>query len=109
MINNCKDIKDYLKLCNVDTIDKLSDSQVMAWAKSGKMGLNTKSSIDYVENGEYGRKPDYNKAIRILRQALRENMEFICAFVFNESCDGPIITDGNEFEYFEMYLDDKEY
>ena len=106
-INECKDIKDYLILCNVNNIDKLSDSQLIAWAKSGKMGLKTLFSIENVINGAFNEKPDYNKAISMLKQAILENKEFICAYILNESCEASTESDGDKFEYFKMFLRDR--
>ena len=97
-----------MKMCNVDTIDKLSEDQLMDWAKSGKMGLITQLSVDIVENGLFGEKPDKNKAIALLRQAIRENKEFVCVFIENESCEEPTESDESNIEYFEMSLQDKD-
>lgn len=98
-IENCKSIEDYLILCRVRSIDDLTKDQVLAWAKSGKMGLGTKISVDIVEHGLFGEMPDMDKAIQLLKQAMKEQKEFFCAYVENESCEGPGETD---YETFEM-------
>lgn len=98
-IEDCNSIIDYLRMCSVQSVDDLTDDQVMAWAKSGKMGLNTKNSVGIVEYGLFGEFPDRKKAITLLRQAIKEQKEFFCAYVENESCDGP---DEADYETFEM-------
>jgi len=98
IIENCIDIKDYLKYYNVSSVDDLTEKQVLAWAKAGKMGLTTELSVDIVENGLFGQMPDRIKAIAILRQAIKEHKEFQCVFIDNESSDGPNDCDS----YFEM-------
>lgn len=106
-IENCNNLEDYLRMCHVDTIDKLSDDQLMDWARSGKMGLKTKISVDIVENGLFGEIPDKKKAIMMLKQALHENKEFVCVYIENESCEGLHGADDSNIEYFDMSLRDK--
>lgn len=103
-IENCKSIEEYLILCNVRSIDELSNEQVLAWAKARKMGLMTRVSVKIVEKGLYGRKPDMEKAVKLLKQAIKEQKEFVCAYIENESCAGPQKTDGNKREYFAMSI-----
>lgn len=98
-IENCKSIDDYLILCHVKSIDDLTKDQLLAWARSGKMGQMTRFSVSIVENGMFGMIPDMDKAIKNLKQALLEKKEFYCSYVEDESCDGPNKT---EHEYFEM-------
>lgn len=100
---DCKDIKDYMAFCNVKSIDELSDEQVLMWAKSGKMGLKTKVSAGIVELGMLGKKPNREKAIQLLKQAITENKTFTCSYIIRESCDGSInVKDDNE--YFKMIV-----
>lgn len=98
IIEECVDIKDYLRHYNVSSVDDLTEKQVLAWAKAGRMGLTTELSVDIVENGLYGQMPDRIKAIALLRQAIKENKEFQCVFIDNESSDGPDDCDS----YFEI-------
>lgn len=102
-IEDCKDIKDYMALCNVRSIDELSDEQVLMWAKAGKMGLKTKVSVGIVEIGMLGKKPNLEKAIQLLKQAIAENKTFTCSYIIRESCDGPINVKGDK-EYFKMIV-----
>lgn len=96
-IEECKDLKDYISICNVSVIDDLTDEQVLAWAKSGKMGLKTKVSAKIVEYGMLGKMPNREKAIHLLKQAMAENKVFTCSYITRESCDGPIKkTDNND-------------
>ena len=99
---DCKNITDYLNICNVNSVDDLTNDQVLAWAKSKNMGILTRVSVRIVEKGMYGRKPDMEKAILLLKQAIKENKDFTCAYIENESCKGPNKTDGNKREYFAM-------
>lgn len=96
-IENCKRISDYLSLCNVKSIDDLTNDQVLAWAKSGKMGITTQVSADIVENGFFDEMPNMEKAILLLKQAMKEGKEFICAYIESESCEGPIESDEESF------------
>ena len=103
-IENCKSIEEYLIFCNVRSIDELSNDQVLVWAKSGKMGLMTRVSVKIVEKGLYGRKPDMEKAVILLKQAIKEQKEFVCAYIENESCTGSDKTKENKREYFAMSI-----
>lgn len=82
-------IEEYLRVCGVKSVDDLSKEQVFAWAKRGKMGLRTKISVDIVENGLFGEKPDTNKALLLLKQAIKENKQFSCSYIELESCEDP--------------------
>ena len=44
-IQDCKDIADYLKMCGVKSVDKLTKEQVFAWAYAGKMGVETEIAV----------------------------------------------------------------
>ena len=103
-IEDCKSITDYLNKCNVSSIDDLTNEQVLTWEKKKKMGVLTRVSVRIVEKGMYGRKPDMEKAIMLLKQAIKENKEFTCAYIENESCKGPDKNDGNKREYFSMSI-----
>lgn len=98
IFEKCIDIKDYLRHYNVSSVDDLTEKQVLAWAKAGKMGLTTELSADMIENGLFGQMPDRINAIALLRQAIKEHKEFQCVFIDNESSDGPDDHDS----YFEM-------
>ena len=87
-IENCKNIAEYLILCNVQSVDDLTKDQILAWAKS-------------VENGLFGEMPDMDMAIRLLKQAILENKEFYCSYLEEESCIEP---DDTEHEFFEMSI-----
>ena len=100
IIEKCIDIKDYLRHYHVSSVDDLTEKQVLAWAKAGRMGLTTELSVDIVENGLYGQMPDRIKAIALLRQAIKEHKEFQCIFIDNESSDGPADCDS----HFEMSI-----
>ena len=99
---NTNDIKEYLRQCKAKTVDDLSDEQVLAWARSGNMGLNTKVSAEIVEHGVFGECPDRAKAISLLKNAIKKNKEFFCSYVEDESADGPNISKAHGS--FEMYL-----
>lgn len=102
-IDNCKTIKDYLTVCKVASVDNLTDEQVLDWAKTGKMGLKTKISANIVEFGMFGKKPNRVRAIQMLKQAIVENKVFSCTYILRESCDGPIIVEGDS-EAFSMKI-----
>lgn len=99
-IEECKNITDYLRICNVQSIDDLTDEQVIEWAEAGKMGLQTELSVDTVMFGMFGVKPNKQEAIRLLKQAIKEKKTFYCSYVENESCDGPI----EKNNYFDMAI-----
>ena len=103
-IENCKSIEEYLILCNVKSINDLTKEQVLAWAKSGKMGLVTQFSIDIVENGMFGVMPNMDKAIKLLKQAMLEKKDFYCSYVESESCNGPLEEDDAICDSFEMFI-----
>ena len=103
IIDNFMDITEYLKQCKVGTVDDLSAEQVLAWAKAGKMGLTTELSVDIVENGLYGVKPDYNLAIKMIKQAIKENKAFYCSYIEQESCEGPVEDESSDDD-FDMYI-----
>ena len=100
-IENFKNISKYIILCNVQSVDDLTKDQILAWAKSGKMGIATQVSADIVENGLFGEMPDMDMAIRLLKQAILENKEFYCSYLEEESCIEP---DDTEHEFFEMSI-----
>lgn len=102
-IEECKNINDYLIFCQVQSIEELTDEQVLIWAKSGMMGIRTVVSTDLVEDGMHGRKPDKKKAVQILKQAMGENKEFICSYILRESYGDPIKDNDND-EFFWMGL-----
>ena len=103
-IENCKSIEEYLILCNVKSINDLTKDQVLAWARSGKMGLTTQISVDIVEHGLFGEMPNMDKAIKLLKQAMLEKKEFYCSYVENESCEGPLEKEEAILDSFEMYI-----
>jgi len=103
-IENCKNIADYLRLCGVHSVDELTSEQILAWARSGKMGIKTKISVDIVEHGIYGQMPDKEKAIKLLRQAIKEQKSFICVYIENESCDGSHMKNETSDGYFVMKI-----
>ena len=103
-IEDCKSIVDYLRMCNAQTVDDLTDDQLLAWAKSGKMGLNTKNSVSIVEYGMFGELPNKKRAIMLLRQAIKEQKEFFCSYVEDESCEKPDETQEGGHEYFVMRI-----
>jgi len=87
-LSECNTIDDFLQICGVKSVDELSDSQVLDWASSGKMGLETEISVGIVVHGMNGRKPDITKAMKLLKRAIKENKTFTCAYVMHESCNG---------------------
>lgn len=101
-IEDCKNIAEYLKMCDAKSVDKLTQEQVIAWAKAGKMGAMTEISVDIVVHGMNGRKPDITKAVKLLKQAIKENKTFTCAYTMNESSEQIEETDDNAREYFGM-------
>lgn len=100
-IEDCKDVKDYMSYCNVTSVEDLTDEQVLSWARIGRMGLKTKISVKIVEFGIFGKIPNREKAIKLLKQAMEENKVFSCSYIVQESCDGPNNTKDN-YEYFSM-------
>lgn len=103
-IEDCENLEEYLALCHAKSVDDLKRAQVLAWARSGKMGLDTQLSVDIVEHGLFEKKPDKKKAVQLLKQAMVEKKEFYCMYVENESCNGPMEEGENEHEYFKMYI-----
>ena len=101
-IQDCKNITDYLKMCGVKSVDKLTNEQVFAWAYAGKMGVETEIAVGIVEHGMNGRMPDVTKAVKLLKQAIKENKKFTCAYIMPESCEPIEETDDNAREYFGM-------
>ena len=87
-LSECNTIDDFLQICGVKSVDELSDSQVLDWASSGKMGLETENSVGVVVHGMCGRKPPFRKAINMIRKAIKQNKTFTCAYVMHESCNG---------------------
>lgn len=101
-IQDCKDIADYMKMCGVKSVDKLTKEQVFAWANAGMMGVETEIAVGIVEHGMNGRMPDVTKAVKMLKQAIKENKTFTCAYIMPESCESIEETDDNAREYFGM-------
>lgn len=104
MMEKCLDITGYLEACGVSSVDELSDEQILVWARSGKMGMKTKLSVDIVEYGLFGEKPDTEKAMNLLRQAIKEQKEFTCAYIEYESSEGPLGEDEINRESFMMSI-----
>lgn len=78
-------LQEYLKKCNAKDVDALTDKQVADYIRDNVSCV----SIDLVENGVYGKKPDRAKAYKLMRQSLKENKIFMCAYDDGESCCGP--------------------
>ena len=87
-VDDFDNIKEYLRFFNIKTIDDMTDEQVLDWARAGKMGVKTQVAVGIVEHGECGRMPDKKKAVKLLKQAIKENKEFVCTYIMHESCNG---------------------
>ena len=94
-IHECDNIEDYLQMCCVDDIDSLTKEQLFAWVRAGKTDMDTENSLWTVENGELGHFPDENKAVSLIKQAIKEGKSFYCTFITNESY-GAIQKNNNE-------------
>lgn len=104
-IEDCKNIAEYLEICGVKSVDKLTNEQVIAWAMAGKMDVMTEISVGIVVHGMNGRKPDVTKAVKLLKQAIKENKTFTCSYTMNESNEKIEETDDNAREYFGMSVE----
>ena len=103
-IHECNNIEDYLQMCCVDDIDSLTKEQLFAWVRAGKTDVDTENSLWTVENGELGHFPDENKAVSLVKQAIKEGKSFYCSYVTNESYGLIENTDKGERERFMMMV-----
>jgi len=104
-IKKCNTINDYLNLLGKRRIDDMTFEEIADWIHAEKMSVITKVSFSMVEDGFLDHYPDKEKVTSLLKQALRENREFECAYIMNESCDGSNVKDYTD--YFDMGLCDK--
>lgn len=101
-IKKCDTINDYLNMLRKSSIDDLTFNEIADWIHAEKTGVITKVSFCMVEEGFVNQYPNKKKATLLLKQALKENKEFECTYIMNESCDGSNV--GNYTEPFEMGL-----
>lgn len=101
-IQDCKNVADYLKICNVKSVEQLTNEQVFAWIKAGKTNIQTENALWTVEHGECGRMPDVTKAVKLMKQAIKEGKTFVCTYMMQESHEAIEETDDNARDYFGM-------
>ena len=101
-VQDCNSINDYLSMCGVNSIDLLTKDQLFAWVKAGKVNIVTENSLWTVENGACGHFPNENKAISLIKQAIKEGKSFYCSYAKNESYGS--VENSEKSEHFIMMV-----
>lgn len=74
-------VEEYLKKCNVSSVDKLSDDQVVAYFVNRLAPKNSEMSVLKAINGWYGIPPQKEKALPLMREALSKGKRFVAHIV----------------------------